>query len=502
VFLLHPATEEVVPFLARRSYSLATVFGLGAVIQCYEALREGRGAGGLLLRSGAAAILLALGLLANEAAVGVVPMALAAIWLGARTHRAGWRRSLLAGSLPLAALIAVLVMRARVVAGVGGYELPGESVPRFLSVLLASWRDLGAFQMSFGTSAPGYSLWRIGILAIAASYYLARVWQDAWIALGRKRPSLLLLLFGWLLGYSLLYASLEVWFPRQAYSMLPAFAMFLIACLASSIRAARAQPLRLAVHLLPQVLFLGMLLADSPSVRGPQAMRVENWEQTQRLLLRLRADLASVPGRAVVHLVLPYREQQTRFNPLQPRPPQGEPPPLAQLPSQWLTTLLADRGIEVESFLFIRSQDSAGRFRVERDSGRAAIVFDDEQTYYVQTPLALSRRVARPAETLWLVPPPPPPKTGAYVYVWDGQSGVLIDLRPADHGADQHGADGAQAGRENPLARPVGRRYSPVGHVPSRSACEASWAAGMRCAPVLPSAPHRRRPQREPPSLS
>ena len=45
VFLLHPATEEVVPFLARRSYGLGTVFALGALIAFHEVFREDRGTG-------------------------------------------------------------------------------------------------------------------------------------------------------------------------------------------------------------------------------------------------------------------------------------------------------------------------------------------------------------------------------------------------------------------------------------------------------------------------
>ena len=246
---------------------------------------------------------------------------------------------------------------------------------------------------------------------------------------GWRRPPLLVLAFAWLAGYAVLYAALGIWFPRQAYSMLPALGVFLAACLAGSVQDFRERPVRLAAELLPQVVLFGMLFAGSPALAGPNATRMQNWGSTERLLLRLRSDLPSVPAPAAVHLVLPYREQQTRFNPLRPHPPQGEPPPgFVRLCSRWLSTVLENRGIRVEEYMFIRKDDAAAGFRLVGVSGGPAILFPEEGTYYLLTRAGIVGRVAHRGEAVPLAPPPSPPGVRSYVYVWDDSSGGLIGI--------------------------------------------------------------------------
>ena len=252
IFLSHPVAGEVVPFLARRSYSLSTVLALAALLVYLEPppadARSGR------RRALAAGGLLALALAANETAV----LAAAALPF-LRRARFGRQaaiasRSTLWLALPVIAMVAV---RTAVVGGLGGYEPDEGAGGGALEVFGAAWREIGGV-----ARAPDAVAWLAGALALLCAR-CAFAWRG---------PVLVLAL--WIAAHPLVYAGQGVWFPRQAYVAAAPLAL-LVALLAGGAWASRGGWGR-AAQLAPPAGFAALLLSASPLLRGDDPARAEN----------------------------------------------------------------------------------------------------------------------------------------------------------------------------------------------------------------------------------
>lgn len=324
VFFLHPATEDVVPYLARRSYSLSCVLALGGLWAFTRTARSPdrpwRPA------TWVAALLLTLAMLSNEVA-GIAVAILPLIALHLRPSGPTSPLRALLPTVPAFAMTAVVVaLRGWVLGNQGGYRkryfaytLNGRNVLRqvddhpYLEILGASWRY--AF---FPTSARGAdALWlatSAGVavaVAIGAAYTwfaLARPWLERRQADGR----LPLLLVAWLLAYTLLYAATRNWFWRQGYPMLLPLSLLVAVVARRSWTTTVGSPRRRLLAALPQLALLASLAWHSPALRGVDQSAIMGSIQTSELIHELRAALRDVDEPARVWLAAPGRKRRAQ----------------------------------------------------------------------------------------------------------------------------------------------------------------------------------------------
>ena len=410
LFLAHPVAGEVVPFLARRSYSLATVLSLAAVLVYLAPVDDAQGdaqgdarrpARGTSLAAGG---LLALGLAANEVAV----LAAAALPLLARAHF-GVRAPVVSAStawLTVPSMIA-LALRTAVVGGLGGDEL--DEGAGALEVFAAAWREIGG-----AARAPAMLAWVAGALALA--YY-------GWRACAERGLALVLAL--WVAAHPLLYAGQGVWFPRQAYVAIPPLAL-LVALSAASTWTGRRGWAR-AAELAPQVGFVALLLLGSPLVRGGDPARDAERDRRQALIDAALADLAGLASAggepAAVSLVLPCVDGVERDDVLRAHPAERELTRASRVPARWLATYLAGRGVEPRELVYVVDEGDRGQplarlgpdgrtlriragcvyFLAADDGAEAASPSDREgRTKFLRREAAATREVTVPAGRAWI----------------------------------------------------------------------------------------------------
>jgi len=402
LFAAHPVVSEVVPHLARRSYSMATMFSLAAL--CVAA-----GACGKFLsplsRTSLAGLLLLAGLLSNEIAYMTLPMLLLVAWQdGRRTGQAPGSIAV-ACSGPLAAFAAALALRLTVVGGIGGYAAGVERGERLLPIIAATWRTLVPLT-SLEAPARTPSAFVVTAFVAIGAYY---VWRAIRMGTGRGTGILLL---AWLAGYTLMFAPLGVWFPRQMYPLAAPFALLVAVVLAE-----RPRP---SAHLLPQAVLILWALAHSPIVLGSDPLRAAALTKTDTMLRDAARDLGALEDVPVVRLALPhYRRPEVVA--LRARPLGSRPPLAADLPKLWLDALLADRAFELETFLIYERDPltPAAAPGVGEHDGRTAIALKSDGRFWIFDPDAESIRAGQ--EALVVLPQSAP------LYFHDGDEGRLVD---------------------------------------------------------------------------
>ncbi|HEY5658854.1 MAG TPA: hypothetical protein VIY27_13775, partial [Myxococcota bacterium] len=265
-FLFHPSAEYVVPILARRSYLLATVFSLGALVAFTRSLQPPRTRASTAAGVGAGA-LLGLAILSNEASV--VTLALLPLIAQRDAESASaWRRALRACAIPGALALLVILYRLWVVGGIGGYTVAGPQARGAGSVFASAWRSLVPWLGAQDARALAAS---IAFTALVLPFY---AWRGFWVPAFRARRAaerLPLVFVAWLLATALLYAALGVWWHRMAFFLLAPFALLVGTLLGAGFPRPRDGKLALAGGALPQLVLLGMLLLHSPALHGQSA---------------------------------------------------------------------------------------------------------------------------------------------------------------------------------------------------------------------------------------
>ena len=334
VFLLHPAVQDVLPILARRSYLLSSMFALAGLTLFARALAIDAARIRASVLSG---LLLSFALFSNESsamAIAVVPL-VAAASLG----RFNWREIIAASSIPVSIGGFAVVLRLVLVGGTGGYAIGDSLASRVVPVFSAAWRSVGGLSVGEGASVLAFIL--LALLAIAA-------WRTA-VALRNRsggdignESGILLLGSIWLLGATLLYASQGVWYPRQSY--------LLLAPLALLVGQLSASPTGWSGRL-PWIVLSGALLWSSPVVRGMDATLEARLTTRHEAILAIDRALSNVETPARVQLVIPFVRGEGPQNPLRADAP-------AELhrdyfsASVWLNALHHADDIRIQDFLF------------------------------------------------------------------------------------------------------------------------------------------------------
>ncbi len=235
----HPATEEIVPFSARRSYLLSMSFGLAGLLTFGAALRGERL---LWTASGfvGAALLLGLAVLSNESAYVLVPLlplvGLHLTWESPRLRR------IALGMIPVLGVAAVAIaLRVAVLGSVsGGYYrryfaiVNARGAPAWreldswqpLRILYAAWAYLLVPHEVSGRRLVTSDLVQAGLLVVAGIFLLGLVGLAVRY---RSHPTwrTVLLAVTWLAGSTGIVVLSETWFWRQAYWMLPPYGLLL-----------------------------------------------------------------------------------------------------------------------------------------------------------------------------------------------------------------------------------------------------------------------------------
>jgi hypothetical protein len=353
LFLAHPLVQQVVPFIPRRSYSLAAAMTQAGLLVLLLGMGRHRAVHLFSLRTVLAGLLLSTALLANEAAVIAVlilPLLVLLLAQGSPSPRA-----LVVGAcaLPWGLVVLVLGLRSLVLGGLGGYARdPGEG-SHLVTAVIRGWQDLGSLTAP-GGGAAGLAMLPLGsmlLLAIAA-YYLYRGLVEPLVDRVSPEGRLTLVLAIWTLSYMLLYGVLGVWFPRQSYLLLIPLCLLLAWIFRRTVMVPR-RGVRLLL-LLPQVLLAVHLLMVSPVVIGPDEIRAGLWEQRSLRLQAMEQAIAAATPPATVRLVQPYVEAENRPLRRAGSPPVGDSGLRrgdAQ-PAIWMDAIFRTRDIRVEEFLY------------------------------------------------------------------------------------------------------------------------------------------------------
>jgi hypothetical protein len=224
LFALHPAAAQVPTFMARRSYSLAVVFGLLAVLAAVEADR--RRSWPLTF---VAAVAAPVCMLSNELGyVAVILLPLAVIVSNPPERHTALRILLVMATAGLAWLRRVLVRKSLV----GGYPKqwmarPGNSPVQIegdhrAEIFGTAW-EYTVCPISVGGDACWMPLGPI-VLAVGLVWLVVSVVWLSWVLRERSRYLGALLLL-WVVTYGALFAVTGSWFWRLGYAMVVPFAM-------------------------------------------------------------------------------------------------------------------------------------------------------------------------------------------------------------------------------------------------------------------------------------
>lgn len=353
LFFAHPLVQQVVPFIPRRSYSLAAAMTQAGLLVLLLGIRRHGVAPSFNLRSVLAGLLLSTALLANEAAmvsVLILPLLVVLLVGGMRSPLAMVVRVC---AIPWGFLVLVFVLRSFVLGGVGGYARdPGEG-STMVPALVRGWQDLASLSGPGGGSA-GLAMLPMGtmlLLAIAV-YYLYRALVEPLAGLPSPESRLTLVLAAWTLSYMLLYGFLGVWFPRQSYLLLIPLCLLLAWIFQRTILVRRLPGMLFL--LLPQVLLAVHLIMVSPMVVGPDEVRTGLWEQRSLKLQAMERAIAAATAPATVRLVQPYVEAENRPLRRAGSSPMGDGGLRrgdAQ-PAIWMNAIFQARDVQVEEFLY------------------------------------------------------------------------------------------------------------------------------------------------------
>lgn len=371
LFLAHPIVQQVVPFIPRRSYSLAAALSQAGVLVILFWVSRNRTARAVSVPTALAGLLLAGALLANEAAViAILIMPLLVFHLLAGPQQRGaakpgqraatawqpWPAVKSVGcacALPWGFVAVASVLRSLVLGGLGGYGGEAGGGRGMFSALVRGWRDLGSLYGAGGEAIGLAALPAGGLLLLAvAVYYGIRSLGTPLLDRSSPGSRLTLVLAAWTLAYMVMYAALGVWFPRQSYLLLIPLC-FLLAWIFQRTVAVWSFP-RTIFLLIPQLLLGVHLLMVSPVVNGPDDVRVALWQQRSDRLRAMEQAIRGVEDPATVWLVQPYVAPENR-----PLRRSGGPPGGAgglrrgdAQPAIWMNALFQARDIQVEEYLY------------------------------------------------------------------------------------------------------------------------------------------------------
>lgn len=311
LFLASPVGESVVPFVARRSYSLATGLGLAGLALWALAERPGA-ARATLLRWGGAGVLLA-AVLANETAYVLVPV-LGLVTL-ARSGGPGGPVALGRALAPLVAATAVgVALRVAVLGQLGGYrQRLTARVEDGVRTLEQGSSPLEVFGLAWSAAAlpddpsgdPPFLLAAGGGLVGAALAAWAVGWSLRVARAGTSRAEVLpLLLLVWALGYALLASLSGTWFVRMAYPMAVPVAMWLAWAAGETADVVQRRSVG-AWHVVPLALVLAARLQVATPVRGIDRAPIREQFRSSRYIRSTARDLAAIEAPAVVWAAVP-----------------------------------------------------------------------------------------------------------------------------------------------------------------------------------------------------
>lgn len=408
---VHPIAEEVVPYMARRSYSLAACFGLAALCALHTGV-ERVIAGAPTTRAGPlTGALLVLALFSNEAAIStvvVVPLFVAARLRG-REHAWGEGLRLL---VPTGLVVAVaMVVRVWILGGLGGYEDPGQSGDRVGGILVP---------LVEGLTGTGRSLARVGtplvVLLVGLGAYYACAALRGLSPRAAPEDRLVLVAGLWLALAACMFLVMGIYSPRQAYGLQVPLAFAAVG--AWSIRP------RL-VHALPLVALAALLLSSSPVVHGQWPPRRAGWAQRQALLQSLNEDLRACEQPALVRLVLPNMRPTGAIVPDERGGGRLRLHRSIRQPSQWTQIALHAYDVELRDFVYYPHEGEAPR--VERGpDGVARVVLPDVPDVYQRKGQSFvqSSGTLAPESLSW------PADRNAYFYVYANGVGELVAIEP------------------------------------------------------------------------
>lgn len=362
LFLAHPAADQVVPYLARRSYSLSAALGLAGL--CVAAGRADKGL--RTPRALGAGALLAAAFLANEAGFVFAPLALLIAWTRGGTGRLG---NLFAVGAPA---VLAFALHTAVLGGLGGY---GEAAA------VGQAPDLGRIGIALtrldwspAESAPGLATFVLLLLFLAGgALWLLRRTEAA-----ERSPLPLVAVLAFALLLCMILWSGR-WFPRQVYVLQLPLAAALALLLDGAAERLRKDRARLLAACVPVTLFAGGALLSSPVLKGQSEKRMARWAPRQEMLGHLEEDLAGLEGPGTLHLVLPNLRPQKRSR------TQGPGASIDQSlrhPLLWALVLLRGRDVQVSDWVHHEDDEGPARF------DGATLTLPAGGPHFIRTPAA------------------------------------------------------------------------------------------------------------------
>ena len=431
VFLGHPAMEEAVPLLARRSYTLTAAFGAAAVLVFLRACRRPGWRSWPALGS---ALLLMGAILSNEEGYVVVPL-LSMLALHLRPPASGtWRQRVSPALLPWLATVLALVVKLAATQELGGYSHSFPKPKRFLGIGRKAVDYL--FFPPSGTDQPTVILAsRVGLALVLACLVWCGLLKPGWFWLrARQRGTATdpwqvpLILLVWLSGYVLLSLLTGAWYLRQAYPALVPLSLLMGAIFHLGVVSQGRHPIRMGLHLLPLGVLLFAILYHSPILHGLSENRVHSAHVQQARLETAYHDLQALPEPALVYLASPTGTSQRKTGVgVAHLWYQG------QRTSSWLSILLRDKKIRIRDIAFLTPR-----------SGHS----DDIHCWYdtveerpvlrvaPHTTIGLPRgrfkatvhRDPAHGQFLWLDELPTHKNKQHFLYYFDGMQGTLVPL--------------------------------------------------------------------------
>lgn len=408
LFLLHPISEDVVPRVARRSYSLSTTFGLASLIVYLD---HGRRAAPWSLPMLACTALFAAAQWSNEAAYVLLPV-MGMFALQRRGDRTP-RQALANLTAPVLAGLVGLWSRWMIMGRLGGYakhyiafasgvkrgaKEPHD--PDHLAIFGNAWEYAWLPCNADGRRAEDLiTLAGDAVIALAVIYWLV-VRPIRSRAVARERiPGLL---FVWCLGYAMLYMISGNWFWRQGYPMVIPVVLAL-SWVAHDIFQVGGRRL---LELIPLGTVLGIFVLQSPIVFGYGASTSGHLFQN-RFVADLEGDLDVLETPTLVYLAYPWEsEANSRL-------------------SSWLRriapdevsfrTLVQGKSVpEGEEYHLIEPYGDGEAMRLSKTSRPTGVSVDVDFDGVVHLPL--ERLLDR--------------KRYTYLYLFDEEGGDLIALGP------------------------------------------------------------------------
>ncbi len=371
----HPATEEVVPFVARRSYLLQALSSLASVSLALRApaVASPSRRWGLWL---SVAIMTALALLSNEGAFVVLAwLPLAVFWVarGASSDRA---RHLL-GLLPSFMVAAAVLARRVAVLGsiTGGY---GKHYFAFMKDGRVMWRDMAKpDHLSIWEACWSYALaphgvtgaWVAGLQELVPLSVLSLVVGSFLVGRGDgastdDRPDhrwVGPMLLVWMGGAAAIVVASGTWFWRQAYFLLPPLGLALAMLARHGFESARAHRWGHVVACAPVlVLVPTAVLSTGPALSGMHEEAHEARITYGAHVHAVRRLTADIQGPGTVYLAL--------------RGKAGA----AHNVRIWSNRFGADRGLvfKVLARMDNESREGRGRLALHRPGGRPQLQID------------------------------------------------------------------------------------------------------------------------------